>query len=106
MGRRTAFLGIAGTSGGRLRSFPNGVQLEGTRRPPDAVGQRRAGRCRAAAASQSSVPAGRPVALRQPAKFLDQPYIVMSAGGFGVPTSAAVAGVVAGRAKNRRARWY
>src|ERR1035441_6266414 len=49
MGRRTAFLGIAGTSGGRLRSFPNGVQLEGTRRPPDAFGQRRAGRCRAAA---------------------------------------------------------
>jgi hypothetical protein len=39
-------------------------------------------------------------------KFLDQPYIVMSAGGFGVATSAAVAGVVAGRAKNRRARWY
>src|ERR1039457_3694763 len=68
MGRRTAFLGIAGTSGGRLRSFPNGVQLEGPGLPPDPFGQRRAGRCHAAAASQSSVPAGRPVALRQPAQ--------------------------------------
>ena len=43
-----------------------GFDPQRTRRSPDASGQRRASRYRAAAAGESGVPAGRSLALRQP----------------------------------------
>jgi plasmid stabilization system protein ParE len=54
-------------------------------------------------ASSRTVPAA--YQPREHANLLDNPYGAMVAGGFGTTASATVAGVIAGRARNRRERW-
>ena len=40
------------------------------------------------------------------ARFLDQPYLIMTGGGFGPAANAVVAGVISGRATLRRQPWF
>lgn len=54
-------------------------------------------------ARRPAVPA--PLAPEEHTDFLDRPFAAMVGSGFGPVTSARIAGVVAGRAQNRRVRW-